>query len=164
MHEPSKEDDRKRSSIILDEHPNVMLEQWTLADDAAEISDDEYKQCDHDRQIECLAGSLTRKDLDAFLEIDKGDVEAKDVTREARYVFEGVARVGDCKDEMHNHSPSRHCRQNATLRGKISHNSQTDQTHESKVIRASRLHDLIYGAIRVRRIFRDNRERKHLTS
>jgi hypothetical protein len=33
--------------------------------------------------------------LDAFLEIDEGNVEAKDVARKPRDIFEAVARIGD---------------------------------------------------------------------
>lgn len=85
VHEAREEDDRQRRPVILDEHADVVLEQGARADDAAQVADDEHEQGDDDGEVEGLGGTLAGEHLDAFLQVDEGDVEAEDVAREAGY-------------------------------------------------------------------------------
>ena len=72
--------------------------------DTARVARHEYQQRDHDREVGGgVAGlaPLTGQDLDAFLEVDEGDVEAEDVAAEACDVGESVAGVGDGEYPVH---------------------------------------------------------------
>lgn len=48
---------------------------------------------------------LTGEDLNGFLQVDEGDVEAKDVAAEAGDVGEAVAGVSDGEDPVHDQRP-----------------------------------------------------------
>jgi len=52
---------------------------------------------------------LAGQDLDAFLEIDEGDVEAEDVAGETGYVFESIAGVCNGKNPVHYKGPPEFC-------------------------------------------------------
>lgn len=82
--------DDQRSAIILDKLPHVSLEEATVTEFVADPSAHKHEKRHHDAK-EC--GSLASKtplsgqDLDAFLEIDKCDVESKNIAWETCHVF-----------------------------------------------------------------------------
>lgn len=70
VNESGKEDDGKRSAIVLDEFPQVSRKQLGVTHYAASKGESEDQQADHDREIgRCgsVHSPLPRQDLDAFL-------------------------------------------------------------------------------------------------
>lgn len=80
--EASEEDDGQWRAIVLEELPNKSLEEVTVAQFSADPCSHQHEKCHHDAEIgRCLADltPLSSQDLDPFLEIDAGNVEAKDI-------------------------------------------------------------------------------------
>ncbi len=100
MDEASEEDDRQGRAVVFEEDTHGMAEQTALAEFTANVGYGEYKQGHDDRQVKGFPVAESLEDLDAFLQVDEGDVEAKDVAGEAGHVTQPVARVGDGKDPM----------------------------------------------------------------
>lgn len=69
MNEPGEEDNSERSAIVLDELPDVALEERTTSDDSAQVSYSQDQESDGYRQISSwLSGCpLPCKNLDALL-------------------------------------------------------------------------------------------------
>lgn len=107
MYESCKEYNCEWCAVIFDKNSNVVLEQWTGADDSTHVPNYEDEEGDHDGEVERFLGSLTGQDLDAFLKVYEGYVEPEDVARESCDVFEGIAGIGDGENPVHNHGPSR---------------------------------------------------------
>ena len=103
MDEACKEYHRKRCTVIFDEDSNVVLKQGTGADDSTKVADHEDEESYHDGEIERRFGSLACEDLNAFLQIDKCNVEPEDIAREASNIFEGIAGVCDGEGPVHDH-------------------------------------------------------------
>jgi len=100
MHEPREEDNRKDGAVVFDENAEVVLEERTVADEAADIADCGDEEGDDDGEVETFF-ALTSEDLDALLQVDEGDVETEDVAGEARHVAQCVGGVGYCEDSVH---------------------------------------------------------------
>lgn len=83
-----------------------MREQTARAQHAADIGDHEDEEGGDDAEVEFLVGAEALEHLDTLLEVDEGDVEAEDVTREAGDIAEEVAGVGDGKDPVEDEGPS----------------------------------------------------------
>lgn len=84
-----------------------MSEETAGSEFTADVS--HYKQqqrCDN-REVESGVAAKTFQNLNAFLEIDEGYVEAKDVAGEPCDPAEPVARICDGKDPVQNQRPSR---------------------------------------------------------
>ena len=108
VYEASEEDDCQRRAVIFYEFSHVAVEESGFPDDAAEPGDAEDEEGDHDLQIGGGGTGetpLARKYLNAFLEVDEGDVEAEGIAAEAGDVGEGIAGVGDGEDPVHNQGP-----------------------------------------------------------
>jgi hypothetical protein len=106
MNKPCKEDKSQGRAVVLEEDADRMLEKTALAELAADVGDGEDQQGDNHRQVEGLAVAQGLKDLDALLQVDEGDVEAKDVAGEASHVAKPVARVGDGEDPVEDEGPA----------------------------------------------------------
>ena len=78
----------------------MVLEERTVADETADIADCSDEEGNNDGEVETFL-ALTSEDLDAFLQVDEGDVKTEDVTGEARYVAKCIGGVGDGEDGMH---------------------------------------------------------------
>jgi hypothetical protein len=75
-------------------------EQTALAEFTANVGDSKDEQGHDDGQVKRFSVAESLEDLDTLLQVDKGDVEAKNVAGEAGHVTQPVARVGDGKDPM----------------------------------------------------------------
>lgn len=78
VNEAGEKHNRKRGAIILNELSKVAMEEVAMADHTTAIRDNEDEERHHDRQVSrCIVDlPLASQDLDAFLKIDEGDVEA----------------------------------------------------------------------------------------
>jgi len=76
--ESGKENDRQWRAIILQEHPNRMVEQIAVPDETRDIAHNQNQQCNRNRKIcGCFTGSpLESEDLYAFLEVEDCYIEA----------------------------------------------------------------------------------------
>ena len=104
MHESGEEYDRQRRAVIFDELPHMALEESTSTNNTTCIADHQDQEGYHNCKISrCIPGRtpLAGQHLDAFLQIDKGHVEAENVTGESSDVGQGVAGIGDGKDPVH---------------------------------------------------------------
>ena len=117
--ESSEKDDRQGCAIVFEEDTHRMAKQTALAELAADVRDGEDKQSHNNRQVEGLLVAKELEDLNALLQVDEGDIEAKDVTREACHVTQPVARVGDGQDPVEYEGPSR-------SQGSVSHSMLMD--------------------------------------
>lgn len=107
--EAREKHDRQRRAVILDELTDVSLEQAAVSENTAEIAAHEDEQSDHDAQIRrCLAGHtpLPGQDLDAFLQVDKGNVESEYIARKPSDIGEAIAGICDGKDPVHYERPA----------------------------------------------------------
>ena len=104
--EAGEEDDGQGGAVVLEEDAHGVLEQAALAELAADVGDGKDEQGHDDRQIKGLGVAEGLEDLDALLQVDEGDVKAKDVAGEAGHVAQPVARVGDGQDPMKDEGPS----------------------------------------------------------
>lgn len=96
--ESSEENDSQRRTVIFQKFSDISLEESAVAELSANPSTHEHKEGNHNTQVggglPNLA-PLSGQDLDPFLQVDKGHVEPKDVTRKAGDISETVASVGD---------------------------------------------------------------------
>lgn len=125
MHETGEKDDSQRHSIVLKDQPYVVLEQRARANHSTEIPKSKYQQGHHDGEVESFSGALVGQDLDAFLQINKRNVETENVAGEPRNVFQPVASIGNREDPMHHHRP------------------ESNPAHEGKVVGAGRSDDIV---------------------
>ncbi len=105
MHEPREKDNCQGRSIVLDKNPDVVLKEWAFANDAAEVTDHQNQESDHNGEVECIAGSLASENLDPFLQIDKRHVKPKDIEGKSSDVFQSIARIRDGENPMHYQGP-----------------------------------------------------------
>ena len=145
VYEASEEDDCQRRAIIFDEFPYVALEEVAASYHSTEICNHQYQEGNHDGEIcrfrPCKA-VLSGQNLYTFLEVDEGNVKAKDVAAEARHVGQAIASVGYSKSPVHDHRPPVDLSVQELLEV---HSSivQADPTHEWEVINSMRNYDVI---------------------
>lgn len=98
VNEACKENDGERGTVVFDELSNVSLKKIAFAYDATAIAEakDQQRQhnCDKCRGF-AREVPLAGEHLDAFLEVDECNVEAKGVTREPCHVGQAIAGIGD---------------------------------------------------------------------
>lgn len=104
--EAGEENECQRRAVVLEEDAHRVLEQAALAKLATDVGNGEDQQGHDDGEIEGLSVAEHLEDLDALLQVDKGDVEAEDVAGEAGHVAQPVARVGDGEDPVEDERPS----------------------------------------------------------
>jgi len=129
VHEAGEEDDGQRGSVVLEEGPDVVVEERACPELATGVGDEEDQHGGHDAQVEGFAVAEQGEDLDALLEVDESDVEAEDVAWKAGDVAQPVARVRDGEDPVHYHGP------------------QADPAHEGQVVDSGGLHDVVDGVV-----------------
>lgn len=104
MYEASKEYDRQRRAVVFDKLPDVKLEEVAMTNYFAQVGSHQNEKSNHDRQVcRCVVSQipLTSENLDAFLEVDESDVEAKYITAESSHVRQRVASICYGKYPMH---------------------------------------------------------------
>jgi hypothetical protein len=89
----SEKDDCQRGAIVLEKHTQGVAEKAASAKFAAHVCYHEDKKSGNDGEIELLSSTEMFEDLDALLEVDKGDVKPKYVTGEACDPSKPVAGV-----------------------------------------------------------------------
>lgn len=107
--ESREEHDRQRCAVILDELADVSLEQVAVSEHTADITAHEDEESNHDAQIRRrLTGHtpLSGQDLNALLQVDKGNVESEYIARKPSNVGETIASVRDGKDPVHYERPA----------------------------------------------------------
>lgn len=104
--EAGEEDYGERGAVVLEEDANAVAEEAAGAERAARVGDDEDEQGDDDGEVKVGPVAEALEHLDAFLEVDAGDVEAENVAGEARHPAQPVARVGDGEDPVQDEGPS----------------------------------------------------------
>lgn len=108
MHETGEEDDGQRCTIVLEEHSQGVTEETAGANLAADVCNHEDKKSRNYGEVELLSSAKMFEDLDAFLKVDEGDVEAEDVAGEASHPSEPVAGVCYGEDPVKNERPSKY--------------------------------------------------------
>lgn len=106
VYEPREEDEGERGAVVLEEDAHVVVEEAAATEAGADVRDHEDEQRGDDRKVEWLGITQTLEDLDAFLEVDEGDVEAEDVAGEAGHVAQPVAGVCYREDPVEDEGPS----------------------------------------------------------
>lgn len=81
--EAGEEDDGQRGSVVLEEDPDVVVEERAGPKLAADVGDEEDQHGGHDAQVKGLLVAEQGEDLDSLLQVDEGDIEAEDVAWEA---------------------------------------------------------------------------------
>lgn len=84
----------------------MVLEEAAAAQHGAEVGSHEEQQRGHNGEVKGAAGAETLENLDAFLDVDEGDVEAEDVAGEAGDPAQPIARVCDGEDPVQYERPS----------------------------------------------------------
>lgn len=130
VHKAGEEDDGQWCTIVLQKHPDVVVEERAFAQLTAGVGYEEDKHGGHDAQVEGLAVAEQGEHLDALLEVDEGDVEAEDVAGEAGDIAQPVARVGDGENPVHDEGP------------------QADPAHEGQVVDPGGHHDVVDGVVK----------------
>ena len=127
-----EEDNGQWSTIVLNELPDVSVEELRVAHDATEVCAGRDEQGDHDAEIR-RCGAITRclplasEHLNALLQIDHSNVEAKSIAAEPSNVGESVARISEGENPVHDQAPD------------------ADPGHEGKEIVALRCNNVVYG-------------------
>lgn len=88
--EASEEYDDQRRAIVFEELPHVSTEEVAVTQLSTDPCSHQYKKRYHNRQVGrgfADRAPLTGQDLNTFLEVDTGNVEPEDITREASHVF-----------------------------------------------------------------------------
>ena len=128
--ESGKEDDCQRCAIILDEFSDMPMKQIALSDDTTAVGKAENEKGDHDRKIgggRANEAPLPCQDLDALLQVDKGNVETEYVAGEARDIRQAIAAVRNSEDPMHYERPD------------------ANPGHEGEEVDPGRCHDVVYS-------------------
>lgn len=129
VHKARKEDDRQRRAIVLDKRAHIVVEQGAAAQLVAKVGDRKHEDRDQHAQVKRLVVAQQDEDLDALLQVDKGDIKAKNVAGEPRHVAQPVARVGHGQEPVHDHGP------------------EADPGHEGEVVDAGGGHDVVDGVV-----------------
>lgn len=119
----------QRGAIVLDEDPDITMKQYAAPQSITSIGDGEDQDRRHRAQVEGLCVAKKREDLYTFLEVDPGDVEAKNVAGKTSDIFQPVARVGDSENPVQNERP------------------EADPGHEGEVVDAGGRHDVEYCVV-----------------
>lgn len=101
MNEASEENYCQRCAVVLDEHSNIMLEQFARADNPAHVPNYKYQDWDHDGEVEVWTGALSSQNLDAFLQVYECNIETEDVAGKAGNIFNGITSVSDGEEPVH---------------------------------------------------------------
>lgn len=108
VHEPSEEDDRQRRAVVFDKLSYVPLKEVTSTNDTAGKGGHQDQKGHHDCEIgRGIPGNtpLTGQHLNALLQVDEGNVKAKNITGESSDVSQGIAGVGNGEDPVHHKRP-----------------------------------------------------------
>lgn len=81
MHKAREEDDSERSSVVFQKDSNMVMEETAPSQFSTDVCHHEDKEGNHYGQVERLFRAKPGKNLNAFLEVDEGNVEPKYVTR-----------------------------------------------------------------------------------
>ena len=82
--------------------------------------------------------------MDAFLQVDEGDVKSEDVAREAGDVAKTVTGVCNGKDPVEDQSPSTSVSRDPKAE---SGNIHPNPAHEGEVVRAAWCYDVVYRVV-----------------
>lgn len=127
--EAGEEDDGQRGAVVLDKGADVVVEEGALADGVGGVGDGEDEDGGEDAEVEGTGVAQQLEDLDALLQVDAGDVEAKNVAGEAGDVAQPVARVGGGEGPVQDEGP------------------EADPGHEGEVVGAGGPHDVVDGVV-----------------
>lgn len=145
MYESCEKYNSEGSAVVFDEDSNDVLEEGAVSNNPAEVADNKNEESNWDGKVKCGIGTLPGENLDTFLEVDEGNIEAKDVAWKTSHIFEGVAGVGDGENPVHKERPSEGSLATPTLIE--SGNLQSNQGHETKIICASGGHYIVDSAV-----------------
>lgn len=98
--EAGKEDEGQGRAIIFEKDTQGMAKEAAGAKLTAGIGNHEDQEGGNDGEIKLGAIAQTLENLNTLLEVDEGDVKAKDVAREASDPTEPIARIGDGKNPV----------------------------------------------------------------
>lgn len=110
VYESRKKHDCKWSAVVLDEFSDISLEEIAFADHATYVGAHEHEKGYHDGKVGrgfARFSPLTCEDLNPLLQVDKCHVESEDIAGETGDICQCIARIGNSKDPMHYHRPSR---------------------------------------------------------
>lgn len=107
VYKASKEDESQWCSVVFQKDTDWVSEETAGSEFTADIGHHKQQQRCDNGEVESAVAAKTLQNLNAFLEIDEGYVEAKDVAGEPCYPAEPVARICDGKDPVQNQRPSR---------------------------------------------------------
>lgn len=82
VNEASEEDDGQGCAIVFEKFSHISLEEVAVAQLATNPTGHQYEECHHDGQIgRGLSNGtpLAGQDLNAFLEVNEGDIESEDI-------------------------------------------------------------------------------------
>lgn len=149
MNEAGEEYQGEWSTVVLEENTDPVAEEATSAESAAEVCAHEDEKGDDNGEVERTSIAETSKDLDPLLQVDEGDVEAKDVAGEACDPAKPVAGVGDGEDPVKNKRPA--TRRSGKIRGDSESglNLHANPCHETYVVDTGRLHNVVHGTARL---------------
>lgn len=109
MDEAGEKDDCQRSTVILDEFSNRTFKQRAFANFTAEVGEHKDQKGNHDRKVRrsfpCYS-PLPCQNLDAFLEIDKGNIKPEDIAGESCHISQCIARIRNGKDPVQDKRPA----------------------------------------------------------
>lgn len=100
VYKASEENKSQWCSVVFQENTNWVSKETARSKFTADVSHHKQQQRCDNRQVESTVASKTLYNLDAFLEIDEGYVEAKNVAGESCDPAEPVARICDGKDPV----------------------------------------------------------------
>lgn len=106
---PREENNGQWRAVILDEFSDIASKKVALARDSTDVTAHEDKKRHHNGKIcRCFPchSPLSSQDLDTLLEINEGDIETKDVTRETGDISQAVTSIGYSEYPMHYEGPS----------------------------------------------------------
>lgn len=98
--EAGEEDEGQGRAIVFEKDTQWMAKEAAGAELTAGIGDHEDQEGGNDGEIKLGAISQTLEDLNTLLEVDEGDVKAKDVAGEASDPTEPITRIGDGKNPV----------------------------------------------------------------
>jgi len=111
VYEAGEEDDRQRCAVIFNHLPYLPSKEIASTNDTAGKGSHQDQKGHHDCEIgRRIPGNtpLAGQHLDALLQVDEGDVNAKNVTGESSDVSQGIAGVGDGEDPVHHKRPPKY--------------------------------------------------------
>lgn len=109
MDKPREKDNGQRRTVVLQESSNDSKEQSAIAEFSANIATHENEERDHDAQVGCrlpAKAPLPSEDLNPFLQVDEGNVEAENVARKAGDIGKTITSIGYSQEPVHNQRPS----------------------------------------------------------